>query len=96
MLPSDWNEYTVDQKNQWLRSALAQDLNITFTKVDGTLRTMPCTLRSDALPTVAISEQKKSKVYKSDTLSVWCLDKQEWRSFRVMNVQKVEVLSTKS
>ena len=96
MLPSNWNEYTVDQKNQWLRSALAQDLNITFTKVDGTLRTMPCTLRSDALPAVSISEQKKSKVYKSDTLSVWCLDKREWRSFRVMNVQKVEVLSTKS
>lgn len=96
MLPDNWNEYTADHKNQWLRAALACDLNITFTKVDGTVRTMPCTLRADALPPTPINEQKKLKAYKPDTISVWCLDKKEWRSFRVMNVQKVELLSTES
>ena len=92
MLPDNWTEFTVDQRNAWLRDALKQDLNITFTKVDGTERTMPCTLRADALPPQPVVENKKPKVHKPDTLSVWVLDKNEWRSFRVMNVTSVERL----
>lgn len=86
MLPDNWTEFTVDQRNAWLRDALKQDLNITFTKVDGTERTMPCTLRSEAIPAQPVVENKKPKVHKPETLSVWVLDKNEWRSFRVMNV----------
>ena len=92
MLPDNWTEFTVDQRNAWLRDALKQDLNITFTKVDGTERTMPCTLRADALPPQPVVESKKPKVHKPETLSVWVLDKNEWRSFRVMNVTSVERL----
>jgi hypothetical protein len=92
MLPNNWNEFTVEQRNLWLLSALKEDLTITFTKVDGTERVMPCTLRSDALPPVALAEHHKTKVYKPETISVWCLDKNEWRSFRVMNVISVKKL----
>lgn len=92
MLPDNWNTFTVDQRNAWLRDALKQDLNITFTKVDGTERTMPCTLRADVLPPQPVTENKKPKVHKPETLSVWVLDKNEWRSFRVMNVTSVERL----
>lgn len=90
MLPDNWNEFSVDQRNGWLRDALKDDLVITFTKVDGTERSMPCTLRSTALPPVTLKEHHKTKLYKPETLSVWCLDKSEWRSFRVMNVVSVK------
>jgi hypothetical protein len=92
MLPDKWNEFTADQRNAWLRQALQEDLSVTFTKVDGTERTMPCTLRPDALPPQPIVENKQPKAHKPETLSVWCLDKGEWRSFRVMNVVSVNKL----
>ena len=92
MLPNNWNEFTADQRNHWLRDALKQDLSVTFTKVDGTERTMPCTLRSEVLPPMALTEHHKTKAYKPETLSVWCLDKNEWRSFRGMNVVSVKKL----
>lgn len=92
MLPDNWTEFTVDQRNVWLRDALNEDLSITFTKVDGTERTMPCTLRADALPPQSVNETKTARVHKPETISVWCLDKSEWRSFRVMNVVSVKKL----
>ena len=92
MLPDNWTEFTVDQRNAWLRDALKQDLSITFTKVDGTERTMPCTLRAEAIPARPVVENKQPKAHKPETLSVWVLDKNEWRSFRVMNVTSVERL----
>jgi len=90
MLPENWNEFTADQRNGWLRQALKDDLEITFTKVDGTVRVMPCTLRDSALPPQALTEQHTTRLYKPETISVWCLDKNEWRSFRVMNVTSVK------
>ena len=65
---------------------------VTFTKVNGELRKMPCTLKSDLLPAIDtqnISENKTRKA-NTDNLSVWCTDKNEWRSFKVANVQEVE------
>ena len=68
------------------------DCEVTFTKVDGTERTMPCTLRSEVLPPMALTEHHKTKDYKPETLSVWCLDKNEWRSFRISSVQHIKVI----
>jgi hypothetical protein len=64
---------------------------VTFTKVNGELRTMPCTLNSDLLPVFESSELQVDKTRKQnpDNLSVWCTDKNEWRSFRVANVQQI-------
>lgn len=66
---------------------------VTFKKVDGELRTMPCTLKRELLPEVALTEHHKTKVINYNVLSVWCTDKQAWRSFRVENVTNVAVLS---
>jgi len=87
---------TDDERNRYLRNLLGNnDCEITFTKVDGTVRTMPCTLRTEAMPQrVVIEEHHATKPYKPETLSVWCLDKSEWRSFRVANVTEVRVLGT--
>ena len=58
---------------------------IKFTKVNGEVREMPCTLREDIVPKVE-PKTERSKQPNDKVLSVWCLDKQEWRSFRVDSV----------
>ena len=64
------------------------DCEVTFKKINGEIRTMPCTLQPSAIPEFKESTREP----KVETLSVWCTDKNEWRSFRVMNVTDVEVL----
>ena len=66
---------------------------VTFNKVDGTSRTMPCTLMASALPARDAEKLHETRLYNPKTLSVWCLDKSEWRSFRVANVTHIRVLS---
>jgi hypothetical protein len=63
---------------------------VTFTKINGELRQMPCTLKTELLPVVdnKLNEEKARKS-KEDNLSVWCTDKNEWRSFRIANVQQI-------
>lgn len=62
---------------------------VTFKKVDGELRVMPCTLRSEALPTKPVTESTRTKTPVPGVISVWSLDRREWRSFRVNNVISV-------
>jgi hypothetical protein len=64
---------------------------IEFTKVDGTKREMPCTLDTSLMPPPAVTEHHKTKLFKPEVMSVWCTDKQAWRSFRVENVISVKV-----
>lgn len=70
-------------------------VEVTFTKVDGTLRTMPCTLNEALLPVVeqitptADTPPPRVKKFNPAVMSVFCTDKQEWRSFRVENVISV-------
>jgi hypothetical protein len=52
---------------------------------------MPCTLVENKLPKQEITEVKERKL-STETISVWCTDKNEWRSFRVANVTKFTVL----
>jgi hypothetical protein len=49
---------------------------------------MPCTLREDVVPNV---EHKGTKKSNDAVVSVWCLDKKEWRSFRVDNVVDLQI-----
>lgn len=83
-------EEQLDEKNREIRELLYQGVyEITFTKVNGEVRTMPCTLDSTLLPPQPLKEFHETRVYKPETLSVWCLDKMEWRSFRVANVTRI-------
>ena len=91
-MTEEFEQMTADERNHYLRSILKEDHVITFTKVDGTERIMPCTLRDSALPAPALTEHHKTRAYNPEVLSVWCLDKGEWRSFKVMNVTKFEKL----
>ena len=66
---------------------------VTFTKIDGTERTMPCTTDPSLMPEFAISEHHQTRLFNPETMSVWCTDKQAWRSFKTMNVTSVTVQS---
>jgi len=70
-------------------------LQVTFSKVNGEERVMPCTLQTDYMP-----ELSESKVAVVDDFSVnksviraFAIDKQSWRSFRVDNVRAIEVIN---
>ena len=60
---------------------------VTFNKVNGEQRVMPCTLKEDLLPAATqkdlVSETAKER--KGDAISVWCTDAQAWRSFKLAN-----------
>ena len=84
------DDLDVDSRNREIRSMLHHGVcEVTFTKVNGDVRTMPCTLDSTLLPPQPLKEFHETRLYKPETLSVWCLDKMEWRSFRVANVQRI-------
>lgn len=80
------------------RRALTEALSrsvcmVTFTKVDGTIRTMPCTLREDLIPPATKSDpasQKRVREVSDAVMVAYCTDKQAWRSFRVDNVIGIE------
>lgn len=72
-------------------------LEVTFTKVNGEVRTMPCTLNEALLPVVeqitptADTPPPRVKKHNPAVMSVFCTDKREWRSFRVDNVISITV-----
>jgi len=70
-----------------------QVVEIVFTKVDGTKRTMQCTLNADNLPKVEVSEDADTEVKprksNPDVMSVFDMEKKDWRSFRWDNLQTV-------
>jgi hypothetical protein len=84
----------LDARNRELRQLLSEhDCEVVFTKVNGETRTMPCTLREAAMPERVVTEEyQTTRLYKPETLSVWCLDKNEWRAFKVANVKEIRVL----
>jgi len=86
----------LDDRNREIRHLLEQhDCEVTFVKVNGELRTMPCTLRTEAMPARVVTEEyQTTRLYKPETLSVWCLDKSEWRAFKVANVREIRVIGT--
>ena len=63
---------------------------VKFTKVDGTVREMPCTLREDIVPKYEHKTEKPKKP-NDQVLSVWCTDVNAWRSFRVDSVQELRL-----
>ena len=64
-------------------------LNVTFEKVDGTERTMQCTLRPEYLPEQYRNKAPMLTETAPETISVWDVENSGWRSFRVDNVRAV-------
>jgi len=86
---SEWNKFT-----SWLNGMLkVTDMTITFTKKDGTVRIMKCTLNPDVLPVVEtkpLAEGKTPRKESTTSIRVFDLEKKEWRSFTTQSVTRVE------
>jgi hypothetical protein len=66
----------------WLEGLLkTNEVDLTFTKKDGTIREMKCSLKESLLP-VYEKKTDKVKTKSEESLSVFDLEKKEWRSFR--------------
>lgn len=85
----DWYKTANDSERkmfrEWLIGVLKMHspVTVTFTKTDGTVREMNCTLKEDISPKV---ENPKT----SDTLcTVWDTDLSAWRSFKFENIKAI-------
>ena len=65
-------------------------MRVTFTKVNGEERVMRCTLHDSVLREQHISGIKKKE--NQETLSVWDLDNDGWRSFRLDSIKEMKVI----
>jgi hypothetical protein len=75
---------------QDIKTALQHSVGeITFTKTDGSERILKCTLQSKDLPVVEVVEGKNSKPENPDTLAVWDLENNGWRSFKIASIISV-------
>lgn len=96
----DWTKFmTETSKNEllqtpefreWIIGLLGeQTATITFTKKDGTERTMRCTRNPESIPTA--HQPKDSSSDKSTTaVPVFDLEAEEWRSFIPENIIRIE------
>ena len=84
--------YSYDKVVNQLKSNVLQ---VTFDKVNGERRVMPCTLQMDYMPELSesnISQVDARSVNKS-VIRAFAIDKQSWRSFRVDNISAIEVIN---
>lgn len=83
----------------WIKGLLrVSTITVQFTKADGTVRDMKCTLNPEQLPDVVttgpvdgiVSESAKpKKAPDHESLRVFDTDKKEWRSFRFDRLLKI-------
>lgn len=75
-----------------VRTVLQNNIVIVdFLKKDGTLRTMLCTLKEDYLPPVEFENLMQDRKRPEDSIAVWDLDKEGWRSFRIDSIQRFKI-----
>jgi len=73
----------------------SSNCKVTFTKVNGDLRVMECTLNSDSIPpapTPNIAPQKEKAARTDKVLAVYDVVAEDWRSFRVDNVTEFSTM----
>jgi len=75
-------------RNEIIKTLQTYECVVKFTKVNGETREMPCTLKEDIVPKYE-TKTETQKQPNEKTISVWCLDKQAWRSFRVDSVEEL-------
>lgn len=76
------------KSRKWLLANLEESIvEVTFTKKDGTERVMNCTLQEDYSPETTGVGRSAS----FDAVSVYDVDKEDWRSFRWDSVKAVKI-----
>lgn len=69
-------------------------IEVTFTKKDGTERVMKCTLKEEFIPVEHRPKENSDKKPNTETMAVWDMDKNAWRSFRLESVKNTRTLLT--
>lgn len=64
-------------------------VGVTFTKKDGTERTMMCTLDVGVIPNEFAPKGEDKRVKSDEALAVFDVEKEGWRSFRWDSVKAV-------
>jgi len=83
---------TRDELMELLRKEIVE---VTFKKLDGDERKMPCTLIESFLPPAKKDDamtQKKVREISDKVCAVWAIESKGFRSFRYDRVTKVEVI----
>ena len=83
-------------KDELVEKLLVEEVTITFTKADGTDRTMLCTKQFSKIPQEfhpktdkVVKLDENGNVIETDLISVWDLEKQGWRSFNFSKVKTI-------
>lgn len=79
------------QLREWVKGLLQSDkVTVTFTKSDGTARTMVCTTSEVHGAKYVVTEGSKARKPNPEVCVVWDCSINEWRSFRWDRLKQVE------
>lgn len=84
------NIFIDDESKNWLKTLLREtEVTIKFVKKDGSERKMVCTLLESKIPE---EKQPKNtgKKQSDESLAVFDVEKQDWRSFRWDSINTIE------
>jgi hypothetical protein len=90
MSVAEWETKDKNQLRKWLGEHLAYGpVTVTFEKKDGSLREMRCTLK-DVPQYERKIESETPRKKNNEVMSVFDLDKSEWRSFRIDSIKEIK------
>lgn len=85
----------IPTKEELIKLLETEVVEVTFTKLNGDERNMPCTLIPNMLPPAKKDDpltQKKVRNISDKVIAVWAIESKGFRSFRYDRVSKVEVM----
>lgn len=88
IMTTDLNSSPSNTKADLVNNLRQQYADITFTKKDGTLRVMKCTLKEG----IAIPHERKTdrvRESKDNILPVWDIEADAWRSVNIETIESV-------
>jgi len=74
-------------RNEMLKELHEGICVVVFEKVDGTERTMKCTLMEDRIPGEKKPKDKSAAEFSEEVIRVFDVEKDGWRSFKVSSVR---------
>ena len=86
----DWNELDKEALYDWLKGVLKEgNVDLEFVKKDGSTRKMVATLKESVIPQYEkkTNREKKATI---ETMSVFDVELQEWRSFKLDNIKTIK------
>jgi hypothetical protein len=78
-------------REELIKELRNSEVTVNFTKKDGTERSMLCTLLFEKVPTEKLPKGEYTTHDNGDTIRVYDLEKEDWRSFNYSTVTNVKV-----